>query len=364
MESPPNGWSREKWEKIQRLRIHWRRRRARRWILFRMARLGVSVLGSLPLGVASGLVGFLAGWAGRIPNPIRTRALRQLRDALGDRLTESERRAAINRMFTNLGRALGEYAVHTTHGRRSALRSIRAIEGAEHVDRALEEGHGVIVVTPHFGNWELMAAGFFDRFPGCVVGTRPRFGPAARMLIGGRAALGVTTVSHTRAREILRRLRDGQVVGLLPDQDMDRLAGMFLPFFGREAYTVTGPATLAWTAKCPVIPLACIRTGPCEHRIEILPPVTPVPRDRPKERWVREMTDAISRAMQDIIAERPDHWVWFHERWKTTPEDLERRRARRARKEAKRTRKRPWSWKWLAMPHTMARGRPTRLRKS
>ncbi len=307
--------------------------------MWRGARIAMALLASMPLGMASGLVGFLAGLLGRVPNPIYARALRQLREALGDRLSEVERRATIRRMFENLGRSLGENAVHTSTGRRTALDSVEAMDGAEHVERALEEGRGVIVVTPHFGNWEMMAAGFYSRFPGCVVGTRPKFGPAARMLIAARAALGVTTVSHTRAREILRRLRDGQVVGLLPDQDMNRLAGVFLPFFGRAAYTVIGPATLAWTAKCPVIPLACIRTGPTTHRIEVRPPILPVPRDRPKEQWVREMTDAISRDMQEIIAERPDHWVWFHERWKTTPEELERRRARRARTEARRTRK-------------------------
>jgi hypothetical protein len=51
------------------------------------------------------------------------------------------------------------------------------------------------------------------------------------------------------------------------------------------------------------------------------------------------MTRGITGAMQEIIAAHPDHWVWFHERWKTTPADLERRRARRALRDARRTRR-------------------------
>ena len=141
--------------------------------------------------------------------------------------------------------------------------------------------------------------------------------------------MGVRTIPQTAAREILRILKDGGTAGLLPDQDIDKLPGEFVPFFGRDAWTPTGPASVAVTSGASIVPVFIHREGPAQHRVEFQPAI-PDPGGTKEER-VRAMTEEINRRFEGVIRETPDHWAWFHERWQTTPERLERRRERRRR---------------------------------
>jgi Kdo2-lipid IVA lauroyltransferase/acyltransferase len=330
-------WSRERWEWYCTVRDRRRKKRARRWATFRFALLGAAIIRGLPLGLAAGLGALLGRLVCRLDSSLNTTALRHLEIALGDRTTPDERKRIVSRLCAHLGRSLFEFVVYAGMGTSGAWRSVVGFEGEENLRAALASGKGAICVTPHFGLWELLPSYLGARFPGCVVGTPPTFRPAGRLLTSMRASLGVEQVSQSNARGILRRLRSGQCVGILPDQDIDHLAGIFLPFFGREAYTLTGPATLAWTAKSAVVPLLIRRVGPHHHRVEVSPQIE-IPRDRPRDEWIRDMTVAISKAMEDIILSQPDQWVWFHERWATTPEYLEGRKAKRSKRDARRTR--------------------------
>jgi KDO2-lipid IV(A) lauroyltransferase len=151
-----------------------------------------------------------------------------------------------------------------------------------------------------------------------------------------RRSMEVPTVFQRQVRQIVRLLRNNQVIGTLPDQDVDKLAGVFLPFFGREAYTPTGPATLAVTTRAPMLPVFIHRLGPARHALAIHPPIPDPGGDRDER--VLAMTEGWTRVFERVIARWPTQWAWLHRRWDTTPEILERRRARRARKEARRTR--------------------------
>jgi KDO2-lipid IV(A) lauroyltransferase len=330
-------WSRERRQWYRAVRDRRRRKKVRRWAAFRFGRLAMGLIRGLPLGLASDLGGLLGRVVGRLTPGLRARALRHLEIALGERMPREERQAVVSRLYAHLGRSLFEFVVYTALGARRAERSVVAFAGREHIEKALAHGRGALCVTPHFGLWELLPSYVSARYPGCVVGAPPAFKPAGRLLKSMRASVGVEQVSQSNAREILRRLRSGQCIGILPDHDIDHLAGEFLPFFGREAYTITGPATLAWTAKAAVVPMLIRRVGRHHHRIEVRPAIE-IPRDRPRDDWIRDMTLAISKAMEAIVLTQPDQWVWFHERWKTTPEWLEERRAKRAEQDARRTR--------------------------
>ena len=120
----------------------------------------------------------------------------------------------------------------------------------------------------------------------------------------------------------LRHLKRGVRLGIAPDQDTARAPGVFIDFLGHPAYTSTGPAQLAQTVDVPLVPLAFVRNG---DRFEVIhgDPIFPERIDgRSRHDEMMRLTRAWSAAIETMIHARKDHWTWFHERWKTTPEKL------------------------------------------
>jgi len=300
----------------------------------RLLRVARAMAYPLPLPVAMllGEMGGLAAWA------ISPGSRRAARGHLDSSLAGPGHAATVRRVFLNLGRAAAEILVARRIGIEAFARRV-TVEGEEHLLASLADGRGVLAVTAHFGNFELLAALVARRCDLKVVGKRPQEGDATDLVTETRAGFGVETISQTNPRGILRALRGGAVVGLLPDQDIDRLEGIFIPFFGRPAYTPTGPATMSFATGAPIVPLFLRREGRTRHRLVYHPPIRP-DRDADRDAEVRRLTVEWSAVVEEEIAARPDLWVWFHRRWETTPESLLEVRARRA-AEAARPRRTP-----------------------
>jgi len=127
-------------------------------------------------------------------------------------------------------------------------------------------------------------------------------------------------------RRMLRHLARPGVLGILPDQDVDVLAGEFLEFFGRPAYTSTGPAALSLASGAPMIPGFLLRRKE-GFLVRFAPPIFPS-KERPKKEEILRLTRAWSRAVEDTIRNFPEQWAWFHKRWASTPESVARKRKR------------------------------------
>ena len=104
------------------------------------------------------------------------------------------------------------------------------------------------------------------------------------------------------------------------DQDA-RKVGVHVPFFGRPASTLTGPARLAIRARCPIYFGLLDRVGPATFRGKSLAWLEPVPGAEEEAELVR-LTRAMNEALEVAVRERPDHWYWIHRRWKTPPPDV------------------------------------------
>ena len=289
-----------------------------------------ALAGVLPwrLGVAlGGRVGWLAFAA--LPGA-RRRALAHLAiafpDGAGDssvtldRCLAADHRAIARRSFVNLGRSAFEVLMLS---RRShpPIERLCAIEGEERLKAALAAGRGVIFLTGHLGNWELMAALVTRRgYPASVVAT-PVYDPRLdRRLVDARARHGVHTISRgspSAARHLLSGLRRNAILGMLIDQDTD-VDGVFVPFFGRPAYTPAGPAALALKTGAPVIFGFILREGAFRHRLILQGPVELIRTGDPALD-IRENTARFTREIERFIRSHPDHWVWMHNRWKRQP---------------------------------------------
>lgn len=317
------------------VRLGWRVKRARRRALFLVVRgLVLFPMSLLPLGPARRLGSFLGGVAHALSGKSRERTREHLRIAFQKEKGESFVRITSRDVFRNLGRVGAESLVLDRLGPAWIPRLVSAVEGEQHLELLRGPGPGAIVLTPHFGQFELLAAWFYGQADGVVVERRSRGSAFAEYIRERRARLGIVAVDQSESpRKLLRLLADGKSVGLLPDQDIDRLPGIFVPFFGRDAYTTTAPASLARAAGSPLIP-ACARWDGTGYRVIIDDPIF-VSKTADREADVLAGTLAWSRAIEEIIRRDPAQWAWMHQRWKTTPARLEDKRRRREERRAR-----------------------------
>jgi KDO2-lipid IV(A) lauroyltransferase len=135
-----------------------------------------------------------------------------------------------------------------------------------------------------------------------------------------RTRIGIELIPMEHGmRRAMRRLLEGKAIGMLADQDARRI-GVHLPFFGRPASTLTGPARLAIRSRCPIHLSLCDRVGRAAFRARTLAWIEPIPGVEEEAEIVRIMGE-VNTALEAAVRERPDHWYWIHRRWKTPPPD-------------------------------------------
>jgi len=281
-------------------------------------RLAVGLLRRMPEGLALRL-GEALGWMAGILLRIRWRTvLDHLRHAFPDRDRRWRRRVA-RRSFRHLGRE----AVATFRLGRMGPGQIRertTVEGFEALEEALDRGKGAIVVTGHFGNWEIGGASLAVRgIPLDVVAQRQRNPLFDQDLNRTRNRLHMRVIERKKApREVLRSLREGRCVAIVGDQNLRR-GGVFVDFFGRPASTARGAAIFALRTGAPLfLGLARREPGSSQRYRVALEEVVFVPSGDGDED-VRRLTEAHTRHLEEAVRSRPEQYFWQHRRWKTRP---------------------------------------------
>lgn len=293
----------------------------RRYYLYYLARAGISLVYLLPSG--TGL--FLAAKAGSLVYYIlpkyRKTALANLRLAFGGEKSAGELRAIARRVFENLGKNAFEL-IRFPRINEKNIDALVTIDNPARLNRAFEKGAGVIIITAHIGNWELMAATLrLKGYPGVTVGRRIYFHKYDRYLNYLRKTHDVNVVYRDDSpREILKILKENRIVGIVADQDVDSVAGVFVNFFGHPAYTPAGPAALAKTTGAPLVPVFIIRKNG-RHVLFVEEPVE-LADTADKEKDLVENTQRWSNVVESYIRRYPEQWVWMHRRWKTKERNI------------------------------------------
>jgi KDO2-lipid IV(A) lauroyltransferase len=117
------------------------------------------------------------------------------------------------------------------------------------------------------------------------------------------------------AREILRILRRGGIVGILADQRARKPDAVVVPFFGRPAATTSALARIVDRTEALVVPVACVRIGPGRWRYTFHPALD-VRRMDAAERQPEPLTARLNLVMESLIRAHPEQWLWLHNRWK------------------------------------------------
>lgn len=258
----------------------------------------------------------------RVLGAARLRAHDHLHYAFGPSLAAEEVRTIARKCFQNLILNFLECA-HFEHFNQGKLLEKTKVEGWEHVEEAYRRGKGAILVGGHLGNWEMAAVSFAIRgYPIQVVARRIYIEALNRTLIKMRERLGVKTLYRDGSmRSMIRCLQNNQFLAILPDQDVKKVQGIFVDFFGHPAYTPTGPALLAIGSGSPILVVRNIRQNGY-HLLNVDPPVY-ANRDAPRDEEVRRLVTHYTRRLEDFIRKDPTQWVWTHRRWRTRPESLQ-----------------------------------------
>lgn len=276
--------------------------------LIRLARL-------LPASAGRNLFAQLGQLAGRVAVKDNRQAVENLGVAFPD-VPVPVRRALAAAMFRQLGRNAFEFLRLEGASREQLISRVSRVEGMENFQAAHRRGKGVIVVTGHIGCWELLPAYFVAiGYPVTVVGRRMRVGRLNRRLVGVRRGLGITSLDRDESpRPMFDLLARGEILGVLIDQHT-RVAGTWVPFFGRLAHTPTAVAKLALATGAAIVPMGIFLERDGRHVVRVSPEVE-VANSGSRDTDVRTITAAASLAVEAMIRLDPAQWVWFHRRWR------------------------------------------------
>jgi KDO2-lipid IV(A) lauroyltransferase len=295
------------------------------WLVYIAVRVVFAVMQVFPVNWNLRTARILAGVWARIMPRHRQRAVAHLQQAFGDRYSLIQ----IQHMADRCLESVTMFAVEAI----CLPRLINAFTWGRYIqpvnfDEALRvflDGRGAVLVTGHYGSFEVMghllAALGFDT----VAVMRPLDNAHLNnFIVSSRRTHGLTLLDKKgAAAEAEQRLRDGSLVGFIGDQDAGR-KGMFVDFFGRPASTYKSIGLLAMTANVPIIVGYARRCGlVAQYDVgvqRIIHPHEWEHRDDPL-RWI---TQEYTSAIETFVREAPEQYLWIHRRWKSQPKHLKR----------------------------------------
>ena len=288
------------------------------WIACALVKTASAVLCRLPPQVAVQLgaaLGQLAAWL----QPKRTYlGIQNLRAAFDGQLSPGETQRLILACYRQLGSGILELLRLPVMDQAYLGRYI-AIDGLEHFDRAVASGRPVILLTGHFGNWELSSiVAALHGFPILALArAQDKLPKLYALLVSYRESKGCRIVHKGGAmKQLLAALDRGQLVGIVGDQASRQ--GVFVDFFGRPALFATGPFELARRKDALLLPAFIHRERGPFHRLVLEPPIC-LPQDGPADEAVRAGLTQFAEALARHIRQDPAQWLWMHRRWKRTP---------------------------------------------
>lgn len=281
-----------------------------------LARLGVMLVNSMSHRTAYRFSGWLGRRLYRLMKKRREIARDNLKQALGHKLSDEQIEKIVIGVFENLTRTFLEFPRFKKLGYEGIKKFITPA-GKEYLDRANQEGRGAIILTAHFGNWEMLGGYLTQYGYKATAMVKVQHNEKVDKLINGFRKvfnIEIIYIGKTNLREVIRALKSNHFVFNLPDQH-DPSESMILDFFGRKTTVARGPALFSLKTNCPIIPLLLRRDD--YNRFVIMPgePIYPNP-SGDLERDVIEITRKYMKFLEDSIEKYPEQWMWTHRRWK------------------------------------------------
>jgi len=278
-------------------------------------RLGLAVLPYMPRRLILFLARFAGVFAFCCAPGTRRLTMANLEIAFGGRKTPREKRRIAIGAFQVMARVFMDYFWFI---RRTAGRVLQYIILDKSVALYFPDPPAV-VVTAHFGNWELLSRGMAAAGYDHEAVSAPLSNPAVdEVIISFRTKENARMIPMRGAvRGLLRALHNKKYIALLLDQNTKpRDGGVFVDFFGLPVPMSTSAAILAERVNAPIVPLFCLERPGGDYLIYALPPFKVVASRGAGHDHILETTQKIAAVFQQEIEKHPDQWMWMYKRWK------------------------------------------------
>ena len=263
----------------------------------------------------------LGGILQRLSKERRNVTLRNLSESLPN-LSPAEHNKICRNSYDNLGITLAELLAFPSMSEADFKNYVK-ITNTELVEEKIKSGKGIILLSGHFGNWELMAyvAGLILNLPITII-VKPQSNKLSDKYLNKFRTQGGNKIvpMSNAARTILQALKKNEAIALLVDQSADWQKDVFVDFFGRPAATYEAPAAIALKYGSPIITGFAHRLPDCTYLVE-LKELDYSDLDDSHESII-ELTRRHVKVLEDNIMMNPGLWSWQHKRWKHEPPEL------------------------------------------
>lgn len=274
------------------------------------------IISTLPLAWLH-RAGVMLGWLTYRASPSYAKRLRSnLCDSAVWR-DQAHFRKLLNLCVLEAGRATAELPAVWFRPQRETAGWVRKVNGWEIVEAAQNQGRGLILLTPHLGCFEVIPQYLSLRFPLTALYRPPRFAALDPAMRAGRMRpeMHLATTDVSGVRQLLKALKKGEAIGMLPDQVPGAGDGEWADFFGRPAYTMTLASRLAQRSQAPVVLTYAIRLA---HGAGFELSFEHMPAQNAGESPARHL----NRALEDMVRRCPEQYMWSYNRYKT-PDGVE-----------------------------------------
>jgi KDO2-lipid IV(A) lauroyltransferase len=282
-------------------------------------RLGAMAARLLP-DVFSESAAMSIGLSANVASPAKRRMISRHLQRVNPRLRGPALRNAVQQAFDNYARYYIESFKLPTLPR-DVVHDNFTVDGFENVTAAFEKGDGVILALPHLGGWEWAGRWMTDHgYPMTVVVEALDPPELFEWFADLRKDLGMTIVptGPKAGPAVLRALRNGEIVSLLSDRDLDR-SGVPVTFFGERTTLPAGPATLGFRTGAPILPLAVYFAEPPNGHHAVVRAPLPMERTGGLREDVARVTQLMADQLADLIRAAPEQWHLFQPNWPSDP---------------------------------------------
>ena len=293
------------------------------WLEYGIARTFFGTLSVLPRGAAVALGVNIGRLGYKVLGGLRRVAHKNLAIAFPEK-NEAERAEIAKGTFENLGRVLGEMSQlkNATRGKLERLGDLTLddeILALYH--RIKKEKRGVLITTGHLGNWEVLVLGFAALYEPISYLARPIDNPLIEAFTHKiRTQFGNNPINKSfSVMTAIGILRDGGILGILSDVNAHPKEGVFVPFFGLDACTPAGAATMAIRSNSLILPIFCVWDKATKKYKFVHGNLLEPANTGDRKGDIVTTTAAYTSEIESIIRQYPDQWMWIHKRWKTRP---------------------------------------------
>ena len=249
-------------------------------------------------------------------------ALKNLRIAFGSSLSESERDRIAKASFRHFGMFAMESIKFGYLSREEVAKRIYVSpEDMREFEEIMKQGRGCLLITGHLGNFEIAGRWITDRgYELFALARRARDRGTTDEMTRTRERMGIKVITIDKSiKPVLAGLKRNACLAIVCDQNA---TDVFVPFFGRLTGTVDGPARIALRMGAPMLFFYCVRDGKGGYVIRSAGHYQAEATSDNEKDVARVMTE-VNKRLEAIIRAEPEQWLWFHDRWKSSPQTEE-----------------------------------------